>query len=179
MKSLIEQEEFNQGRDTVQARISGPIRKQRNSRMYMHLAEEVALVKEINTTALFQLRFYLTKINTKDYVITDEKTAKAIGLTLRTVRLNRGKLIKHNWFHTVKTSNRKENVVNYIYYFLKESVYELKYFGRLFSGCNTVKQVLRKFDRKRILEILDNTDLSIMEQTDIKNLLNIPCVSDG
>lgn len=148
----------------------GATTKRKLTSLYLTMKEKRKVIDELNLTALFLLEFYLSVIVRKGYIITDEKTAKATGLSLRLVQDNRRLIFKSNLFHEIKTTN--SDTIIYLYCALKEGVYSKRYFDRLFK-CKNVSEVNRKYPRKEIETILANACLTTMEINDINELLGI------
>lgn len=146
----------------------GATSKRKSTTLYLTMKEKRKIIDELNLTALFLLEFYLSVIVRKSYIITDEKTAKATGLSLRVVQDNRRLLIKSNLFYESKTTN--SDTIIYLYCALKEGVYSKRYFDRLFK-CKNVAEVNKKYSRKEIDNILANFSLTTMEIKDINDLL--------
>jgi hypothetical protein len=142
--------------------------KMRKTTMYLKLVEKRAVIKEINLTALYLLEYYLSVIARENYVMDDQKTANATGLSLRSVQDNRRKLERCNLFWVSKTKGN--GMTHYLYCARKEGVYCKKYFGKLFN-CNTVRDVYRNFTRKQVTDILVKHKLNDMEIKDINELL--------
>ena len=136
--------------------------------MYLTMAEKKALIKEKKFTALILLEYYLSVIARENYVMDDNKTAEATGLSFRSVQDNRRYLLRNNLFWVSKTPGN--GMTNYLYCARKEGVYCKKYFGKLFT-CNTVSGVYRKYTRKEIADILVKNNMTSMEREDIMYLL--------
>lgn len=143
--------------------------KKKTISLYLTWAEKKNIIKELNSTALYLLEFYLSKIVWSSYIIDDKKTAAATGLSLRSVKDTRRQLIRHNLYYQCKTTNRDTTI--YLYCALKEGVYCKKYFGHLF-GYNSILEVKKNHTVTAINAILANACLTTMEINDIKTLLS-------
>ncbi len=137
--------------------------------LYLTMQEKREIINEISVTALVLLEFYLSVVTRKSYIITDTKTAETTGLSLRSVKDTRRRLVRHNLFHEIKTTS--SDTIIYLYCARKEGVYCQKYFDRLF-GCDSVPEVYRKNTSKGVAAILANASLSTMEIDDINCLLD-------
>jgi len=147
----------------------GATPKRKSTSLYLTWKEKRKIINELNLTALYLLEYYLSVITRKRYVITDDKAAAATGLSLRAVKDARRLLIKNNLFYETRTTNTEATI--YLYCALKEGVYIVKYFDRLF-GCKSVFEVIKKYTRKQIDDVLANARLTTMEVNDINYLLD-------
>ena len=136
--------------------------------MSLTMKEKIKIKDELNLTALYLLEYYLSVIAIKGHIITDKKTAKATGLSLRVVQDNRRLLVSSNLFYESKTTNSETTI--YLYCALKGGVYSMKHFDRLFK-CKNVKKIVKDYTKTEIENILLNACLTTMEIKDINDLL--------
>lgn len=147
----------------------GATKKRKSTSLFLTMKEKRAIINELNLTALYLLEFYLSVITRKGYIINDKKTAAATGLTLRSVQDSRRLLVKNNLYYETVTTNADATI--YLYCALKEGVYSIKYFDRLF-GCKNMSGIFKKYTRKEIDHILAGACLTTMEIDDINRLLD-------
>jgi len=133
------------------------------------MPEKQAIFKETNFTALYLLEYYLSVMAKDNYVINDQKTAIATGLSLRSVQDNRRLLENNNLFWSKKITGSGMTI--YLYCARKEGVYCKKYFDNLF-GYDKVRDVYWNHDRKTFKNILATNSLSQKEIRDITDLLD-------
>ena len=136
--------------------------------MYFTMKEQREIHKETTLTALFLLKYFLTVITRKNFVMTDEKAAIATGFSLSRVSSNRRLLENKNLFYVHRATVKGTKWIRYCVG--KEAVYCNKYFDKLF-GYNTVRDVCRKYSREKVADILAKEKLNQMEVKDIEYLL--------
>lgn len=72
--------------------------KRKNSMVYLTLAQKKEVMKLVNDAGLILLEFYLAKANVPQYEYRDDKTALALGWTVRKVQDTRRKLESKDLF---------------------------------------------------------------------------------
>jgi hypothetical protein len=82
---------------------------------YLTLAQKKEVVALINEAGLYLLDFYISKVGVPQYEYTDEKTAKAIGWTVKKVADYRRKLEKVDLFRQdTYGSGESKAVITYV-----------------------------------------------------------------
>jgi hypothetical protein len=72
--------------------------RRKNTMVYLTLAQKREVVRLVNEAGLYLLDFYLSKSGVPRYEYTDEKTALAVGWTVKKVSDYRRKLINVDLF---------------------------------------------------------------------------------
>lgn len=147
----------------------GTMLRKKTTTLYLTMNERIAVAKEINHKALFLFEYYLSVIGKPNYLIDDNKTAAATGLSLRTVKECRRKLADKNLFWIIR--NTSKGIKWFLYCARKEGVYCKKYFDELF-GYTTVREVYFNHSRNQVSDIIIEESLNEMESTDIMDLLD-------
>jgi hypothetical protein len=89
--------------------------RRKNTMTYLTLAQKREVVKLINEMALYLLDFYLSKAGVPQYEYTDEKTANAIGWSLKKVSEYRRKLEANDLFRQESYgSGEHKAVITYV-----------------------------------------------------------------
>jgi hypothetical protein len=89
--------------------------RRKNTMTYLTLAQKREVVKLINEMALYLLDFYLSKSGVPQYEYTDERTANAIGWSVKKVGEYRRKLEVHDLFRQVSYgSGQHKAVITYV-----------------------------------------------------------------
>lgn len=89
--------------------------RRKNTMVYLTLAQKREVVNLVNEAGLYLLDFYLSKSGVPQYEFTDEKTAKAVGWTVKKTADYRRKLEHADLFRQeTYGSGEKKAIVTYI-----------------------------------------------------------------
>ena len=120
------------------------------------VGERSRVLGDTGPMALIVYEHYRQVSKYKDYIITDEKVAKALSITERRVKDARLKLEKHNYFFFI--GSKTKTIHTYLYAVGKEGVVEIKYLDKLFALPNA-RRVRAKYNREDVCKILSISNL--------------------
>ncbi len=134
-----------------------------------------SMLNDVGAMALVVYEHYRQVCRYKDFVITDENVASALGITTSRAKDARLKLEKSNYFFTLKA---KTKIINtYIYGVGREGVVELKYLDKLFN-LPSARKVRSKHSRDDVCEVLRDSSLKRKDRLDILEALEPTTASD-
>ncbi len=133
------------------------------------------MVAEVGVTALYLYEYYVQCISqVRDKPITDDESARALGLSEQIVKRNRLKLTSANYYYLSKTSNKRDT--HWHYFLGREAVMRAKYYSDLF-GVGTAKKVRSKFNPSTALNLIETSGLDQSIQMDLFDTL-VPKTAD-